>query len=236
MEWIAVLIGAYVLGAVPFGYLISRARGVDITGVGSGNIGATNVMRELGPKVALPVFVLDVSKGLVPALVAKYLIPRPDWISTQEEFAFLAGIVAVLGHCLSPFLGFRGGKGVATGLGALTGAAPLVALTVLSVFSILFAATRYVSLASIIAAIAIPVAGWAFGDPPTLVCAYAAFGAFIIIRHRGNIRRLIDGTERRFSFRKTEQSATPRPETEGGDQPDEEEEPEPAGAGGSRSD
>jgi acyl phosphate:glycerol-3-phosphate acyltransferase len=228
MEWIAVLIGAYLLGAVPVGYMISRARGIDITGVGSGNIGATNVMRALGPKVAVPVFLLDIAKGLVPALVANHLVLRPDWISTQKEFAFLAGTLAVLGHCLSPFLRFRGGKGVATGLGVLFGASPLVAATVFGVFLVLLALTRYVSLASLVAAIVMPACGLALGEPLTLVYAYAVFGAFIIIRHRTNIKRLREGTENRFSWGKSKDASASAP-TEGSSTQRLEEDPQSLG-------
>jgi acyl phosphate:glycerol-3-phosphate acyltransferase len=203
MEWIALLLGAFVLGSIPFGYLIAKARGVDIRATGSGNIGATNVLRTLGRGPGLFVFLLDVSKGAVPAFAA-YSLPRPEFLAHYQELAFLAGMAAVIGHTFSPFLGFRGGKGVATGLGAMLGTSPLVALCAFAIFLALLLATRYVSLSSIIAALLLPLWGGFFKDPVTLVVAYALFGLYIVSRHTSNIDRLRKGTERKFTLGKSE--------------------------------
>jgi acyl phosphate:glycerol-3-phosphate acyltransferase len=200
MAWLAVLIGAYLLGSIPFGYLIAKSKGVDIRSVGSGNIGATNVIRAVGKTAGIVVFLLDVSKGLIPSLVAHHLIQRPEWLGSQQEFAFIAGLTAVLGHCLSPFLGFKGGKGVATALGAMFGASPLVALTVFAIFLLSLAISRYVSLSSLIAACALPLFGWLYEDPPTLIGAYIVLAVLLFLRHRSNIKRLMDGTESKFTF------------------------------------
>jgi acyl phosphate:glycerol-3-phosphate acyltransferase len=202
MDWVWLLIGAYFFGSIPFGYLIARAHGIDITRVASGNIGATNVMRALGKGYGLLVFFLDVAKGYVPAALAHYAIQKPDFLPTSQEFAFVVGMAAVVGHCLSPFLRFKGGKGVATGLGAMLGATPWMALTVFGVFLVLLAITRYVSLSSILAVLTMPIFGVLYRDPPSLIIASGGLAAFIIYRHRGNIRKLREGTENKFTFGK----------------------------------
>lgn len=194
MQLAVLVVAAYIVGSFPFGAWISRLRGVDILSVGSGNIGATNVYRTLGPALGVLVLVLDVAKGLAPALLAKV------WLHQDSLHAFLPGLAAVLGHCFSPFLKFRGGKGIATGLGALLGATPLVALCALGVFVVCVAATRYVSLGSMLAAFSVVVFGILFGDGPILVAIYGGLALFIVYKHRGNVRRLLDGTERRFSL------------------------------------
>lgn len=199
--WLLIL--SYLVGAIPFGVLVARRRGIDITSVGSGNIGATNVWRTLGPAAGSAVFFLDVMKGLVPA-VAAY-----QWTGRQE-YAFLCGAVAVIGHSLSPFIGFRGGKGISTGFGMLLGSSIWVALSAFGVFLALLAASRYVSLASMVAAIAMVVFGWLYGDPPSLVAAYGAMAAFILLRHRSNIARLVQGTERKFLARDSRPNAEER--------------------------
>jgi glycerol-3-phosphate acyltransferase PlsY len=177
---------------VPFGYLIARMKGIDILKVGSGNIGATNVMRVLGKRLGILVFLLDVLKGFVPALVGFYTLGH------SQVGAFEVGIAAVGGHCLSPFLRFKGGKGVATGLGVLFGASPLVGLSALGIFAIVLGVTRYVSLGSIVAAISLVPLGLLFRTNAVLLGAFGAMGLFVIYRHRGNIGRLIKGTEAKF--------------------------------------
>lgn len=189
----ALLVGAYLLGSIPFGVLIARARGVDIFSVGSGNVGATNVKRALGTGPALVVLVLDVLKGVIPAAAAWQFLGSQEW-------AFGVGLAAVAGHCLSPFLGFRGGKGIATGLGVLLGSAPLVALSALGVFLISMLVCRWVSLSSMLAAVAAVGFGFLYGCSPILIGFFAAMTAFLIFRHRSNIKRLIEGTEPKFSW------------------------------------
>lgn len=200
MGWIALLVGAYFLGSIPVGYLVARAKGIDIMSRGSGNIGATNVMRELGRTAGLIVFVLDALKGYIPAAVAHYAFERPDWLGSSQEFAFIAGAFAILGHCLSPFLGFKGGKGVATSLGVIIGTSPLLAGTIFGIFLLMLLFTRYVSLSSIVAVTALPILGWVYKDPATLIGAYIALMLLVIYRHRSNIERLRNGTERKFTF------------------------------------
>jgi glycerol-3-phosphate acyltransferase PlsY len=193
--WIA---AAYVIGAVPFGVIVARARGVDIMATGSGNIGATNVGRTLGAGPGLLVLGLDIAKGLVPAAIASMQLGRADQ-------ALLVGVAAVIGHSLSPFLRFRGGKGVATGLGALLGSAPGVAGVALVIFCVVFVLTRWVSLSSLVAVAALPIVGWARGEPPLSLGLYAAMTCFVFYRHRANIGRLSRGEEPRFTFRRREE-------------------------------
>ncbi|HRF60147.1 MAG TPA: glycerol-3-phosphate 1-O-acyltransferase PlsY [Fimbriimonadaceae bacterium] len=223
MPWLnfaILIVAAYGVGSLPLGYWIVRRRGIDITKVGSGNPGATNVWRVCGWKLGLVVFVLDVLKGLVPALAAQQLLGRQD-------AAFACGFAAILGHSLSPFLGFKGGKGISTGLGALLGSSPVVALLALSAFIVVVLLTRYVSLASLVAAPAMVVAGILTGDSPILIGAYGVLALFIVFRHRANIARLIAGTEPKFGQKKnpepgeetasngTRESVLPEPEPVG---------------------
>lgn len=186
------LLGSYLLGSLPFGYLIANALyGVDIRRYGSGNIGATNVYRVLGPLPGLIVLLLDVLKGwLPPTLMIQLDLP--------DSWALLAGLAAIVGHSLSPFLGFRGGKGIATGLGVLIGIAPQAALIGFLTWLLVFGLTRWVSLASITAAFVIPIVGSWLGSPPPLIGLVAA--AWVIWRHRDNLRRLLQGKEPRLRW------------------------------------
>lgn len=187
-------IGAYLLGSIPFGFLIARANGVDITRVGSGNTGATNVHRALGWKAGVPVLLLDIAKGLVPPLIARAL-------GCSIEIACLAGISAVLGHCFSPFLRFKGGKGIATMLGVALGTTPVVAAIGLGAFLLVVLATRYVSLGSIVAVLAAVVAAFALRTGPVISTVYVAVALFIIYKHRSNIGRLMKGEEPKISLK-----------------------------------
>jgi glycerol-3-phosphate acyltransferase PlsY len=195
---VALIFAAYGLGAVPFGAMIARRRGVDILNKGSGNIGATNVHRVLGKWAGISVSLLDVLKGLVPVLAVRLLVP--DWPHVRE-WAFWIGMAAVIGHCFSPWLGFRGGKGVSTGFGMLLGAATVPALGAFVVFVVLTAVTRYVSLASVLAAASVSVFGLLVRDPASMIWGYVAMFLFVAHRHRGNLKRLISGTERKFSLK-----------------------------------
>lgn len=190
MNWELVMLiaGGYLLGSVPFGYLIAKSRGVDIRTVGSGNVGATNVLRALGKGPAIVVFVLDVAKGLVPAVVGHALFH-------QTEYAFAAGAAAVLGHSFSPFLGFKGGKGIATGLGVLIGSTPLVAAGAAGLFLLMMSVTMIVSISSVVGALSILPFGVLVADPPSLYPAYAFFGLYLAWRHRSNFARMKQGTE-----------------------------------------
>lgn len=199
MIWLYVFAGSFVLGSVPFGYLVAMCRGVDVRQVGSGNIGATNVHRALGAGPGLLVFVLDFLKGAVPPWIALAAIPtggKPEIV----VMAAYAGLAAILGHCFSPFLGFRGGKGVATGLGAVAGVSPVAAVASFAIFVLLLIVTRYVSLASLVAVAALPLVALALGQAALLV-PFGLLALLIFSRHTGNIKRLAAGTERKFGSR-----------------------------------
>lgn len=192
---VGLAVAAYFLGAVPIGVLVARSRGVDILSTGSGNPGATNVWRTCGPAYGMLVFVLDIGKGLIPALIARQISP-------YQEVWFGMGFVAVIGHSLSPFLKFKGGKGVATALGASIGACPWVALIGFVTFMLCVLVTSYVSLSSIAAVTAAAVSSALLpGHSRWLAIAFGVLWVLVVLRHRDNIVRLRAGTERKFSFR-----------------------------------
>lgn len=185
----------YLLGSLPFGYLVARAHGVDIFKVGSGNPGATNVKRVLGSKAGNTVFALDALKG---ALAAGWPL-LPFLALPDTRIMGLVGVIAaVLGHSFSIFTKFKGGKGVATAAGGLVILIPFASLIGGAVWIITFFVTRYVSLGSVLAAIAVPAASWLFKNPLPLNLVATALGLFVIVRHRENIRRLLNGTESKF--------------------------------------
>jgi glycerol-3-phosphate acyltransferase PlsY len=194
-------LASYLLGAVPFGWLVARARGVDILQHGSGNIGATNVGRVLGKKYGVLVFLLDFAKGALPVATAS-LLPVAD--VPREALTVAAGVAAFLGHLFPVYLKFRGGKGVATGAGVVAVLLPLPALAALLTWVVVVFATRYVSVASICAAASLCVAHflltpqpWAY--PESIVSTFCLLAAFLVAaRHAGNLRRLLDGTEHRL--------------------------------------
>jgi acyl phosphate:glycerol-3-phosphate acyltransferase len=193
--WLA---AAYLLGATPTAYLAGRlARGIDLREHGSRNLGATNVYRVLGWRWAIPVALVDVAKGAVPvALFAR-------WAGMDPWGAVALGIAAVLGHVFSPYMGFRGGKGVATALGMFLALAPLAVAIALPVWGGILWLTGYVSLSSVIAAASFPV--WVrLSQPAALPAFWASVGlaALIVFAHRANLRRLLAGTENRFRTRK----------------------------------
>ncbi|MBS1722238.1 MAG: glycerol-3-phosphate 1-O-acyltransferase PlsY [Armatimonadetes bacterium] len=187
-------VASYLLGGVPFGYLIAKSQGVDLTKVGSGNIGATNVLRVLGPKAGIPAFLLDVAKGALPPVLVRLL-----WHSSEPgdlaNHCVLLGVAAVLGHSFSPFLRFKGGKSVATGLGALLGTAPIVGLIGFGVFVVLYVATQYVSLSSLLACGSVMAAAFLTGQNPLFKVVYGLVCLFVAWRHKGNIQRLMKGEE-----------------------------------------
>jgi glycerol-3-phosphate acyltransferase PlsY len=197
---------AYLVGAVPIGFLIARAYGIgDIRRQGSGNIGATNVLRTAGRLPAVLTLVGDIVKGYVAVLVAARLG------GGDPETTAAGAVAAVVGNCWSVFLRFRGGKGVATGLGALLWLAPLATLAALPVFVTVAVTTRYVSLASLLAAACVPFGAWALGAPrPSVIGAFLVSG-IVILRHHENIARLRAGTERRLGERRTPTTEGSRP-------------------------
>lgn len=182
---------AYLLGSIPTGLLLSKAFGVDIRTKGSGNIGATNVYRTMGKKIGILTLLGDCLKGLIPVLIAKTMHLPDAWVA-------LVGLAAFLGHVYTVFLGFKGGKGVATALGVFLGTSPLSVLIALAVFISVLYARRYVSLASISAAALVPVAVVFAEGKPELIAMSVAVAAIVIFRHRENIVRLRAGTENRF--------------------------------------
>ena len=228
-----IAIAGYLLGSLPAGYLIARAKGIDIRKHGSGNIGATNVFRTLGKPWGILVFVIDALKGvLAVCLAAKYVYYHPVvWshvvttepgivTSVTKPFppaaaAIIGGIAAIIGHNFPVWLKFKGGKGVATSLGVLAGLAPLAALIAFIVWALVFFGTGYVSLASIVAALIVPVAANFTASPDEktpLICFTSVAALLIVLRHRPNIRRLLNGTENRFRKNKAT-SAETKPES-----------------------
>lgn len=198
------LVGAFLLGGLPFGLLVARAYGVrDIRQHGSGNIGATNVWRVVGRKAAIWVYVLDISKGVAAVLIAKAV---NQTLLPQDTFFVLVAIAAVCGHVFSPYLGFRGGKGVNTGLGVMLVLLPLEILGGLVVFTVIVAVTKYISLGSIVAAVALPalvlIEREFLGREIASIYLYLTviLAVLVIFTHRKNVERLIAGTENRFSL------------------------------------
>lgn len=205
LTFAAVVIWSYLLGSIPFGYLAGRIAGIDIRKCGSGNVGATNVIRTLGNGYGYPVFAADFLKGLGAVKISALVATRglPEW-GSPEIIGILAAISSVLGHSFPVWLNFKGGKGVATSAGALVGLAPVVALVGAAIWALIFWLTRYVSVASIVAAIALPfiilVTNWLSQTKGrSLLYTSLCLAAVVIWRHRSNISRLIHGTESRFT-------------------------------------
>lgn len=194
-ECISVLVICYLIGSIPFGFLIAKAKGVDIRTVGSGNIGATNVLRTFGKKFGIPCFFMDFLKGLLPVLLTIEL-------TCGNEYAPICAVAGtVLGHVFTIFLKFKGGKGVATTAGALTGLAPLAVFAGMVIWFITLKITGYVSLGSIIAALVLPVLIWfdLFGENSIQnKYFFIVMGLLVAYRHRTNIQRLLKGEENSF--------------------------------------
>jgi len=194
----AALAASYLLGSIPFGWLLGRAAGVDLRKTGSGNIGATNVFRCVGKKLGVLAFALDALKGFAPAFFFPMAM-RPGLQEAVPAWAGLAcGVAAVAGHNWPVWLKFKGGKGVSTSVGMLLGVAPAAAGIGLGVFSVVVVATRWVSLASILAAVAVGGCGWwLYGAqrPPVVAATLSALVLWVVWRHRANIGRLLKGTE-----------------------------------------
>jgi glycerol-3-phosphate acyltransferase PlsY len=200
---------AYLAGSIPFGFLIGKMRGVDVRTVGSKNIGATNVFRTVGKKWGVLAFACDVLKGLIPTLLAKQWALDPELPPDGSWFPLVVGVMCVVGHMLTPYMKFRGGKGVATAFGMLLGLAPALVGTAFALFAVVFALSHYISLGSISAAAFLMVAVWfpilgteGWRNLPQCVLV-TLMAAFVIFKHRANIGRLISGTESKiYLFRK----------------------------------
>jgi glycerol-3-phosphate acyltransferase PlsY len=202
LAWIISGTAAYLLGAIPFGYLVARARGVDIRKAGSGNIGATNVFRCVGKSWGILTFCADAAKGFVAAFVFPLLASRISG-THMPSAPVLCACLAVAGHNWPVYLRFRGGKGIATSAGALAGVAPAAVGIGAAAWIIVFLTTRYVSVASISAAVSIPVSAWLLyrGGSLVLPSALSLLGVVAVWRHRSNLRRLLQGTEHRVRLR-----------------------------------
>ena len=198
--FVALVVLGYIAGSCPWGYWLVRIfRGEDIRESGSGNIGATNVWRTYGPTLGVPVVLLDVLKGFVPAFIGV--------VAVSHLCGILAGAAAMLGHWRPLFLRFeKGGKMVATGAGVFIAVAPWIALVAGAVWFTLFLLTRYVSVASIAAALTLPVSAAALGYPASVIIFAAIVAIGVVALHRGNLRRLRAGTESRVRLRRAAQA------------------------------
>ncbi len=216
--YLLIAAAAYLLGSIPTGFLVARAKGIDIRTVGSGNIGATNAMRVLGKPAGIFVLLMDALKGffavsltavyppdrLFPNIFPTEVIVHPGYDPLMTP-AIVAGVFAVLGHNYTCWLKFKGGKGIATSAGVYLALAPWAVLIALVVFVLALLATRYVSVGSISAAVALPAAVWIL--PPhnlLLGIVTTVLGVMAIYKHKGNLQRLAAGTESRLQFKKKE--------------------------------
>jgi glycerol-3-phosphate acyltransferase PlsY len=206
--WFTVFaIGAlgYLFGSFPAGYIAGRMAGVDVRSLGSGNIGATNVLRVLGKKWGYAVFFVDAFKGFAAVRLTIFLLKNLVWAQPYTEyFAILAAVMCIIGHTFPVWLRFKGGKGVATSAGALFGLMPLAVPFIILVWVIIFEITRYVSVASIVASISLPIVvglflRWKFLEGTALFYFSILIALLVLWRHRSNFSRLLNGTEQRFS-------------------------------------
>jgi glycerol-3-phosphate acyltransferase PlsY len=207
LSFLLTVLLAYLLGSIPTGYLVARVRGVDIRGMGSGNIGATNVFRSMGRGAGVVVLMVDFCKGwlacgIVPQGVLLALgLAASESGGYTELLAIVGGVAAVLGHNYTCWLRFKGGKGIATSAGVLTALVPWAFLIILLVWAVVFGVWRYVSLASIAASLVLPLAVWVTGGSVTLVSICAGLTVLAVYKHRSNVQRLLAGTEHRVDLR-----------------------------------
>lgn len=205
------LLVAYLVGGIPFGFLIGKMRGVDVRTVGSKNIGATNVFRTVGKKWGVLAFACDVLKGLLPTLAARQWALDPELSPDDAWLPLVVGVMCVVGHMLTPYMKFKGGKGVATAFGMLIGLAPALVGTAFALFAFVFAVSHYISLGSCSAALFLMVAVWfpilgteGYRNLPQCILV-TLIAAFVIFKHRANIGRLLAGTESKiYLFRSKE--------------------------------
>jgi glycerol-3-phosphate acyltransferase PlsY len=200
--YILVAVLSYLLGSIPTGFLVAKARGIDIRSVGSGNIGATNVFRVLGKPAGIFVMLADALKGAVAVLIAVRVIG--PWFSgmhgnqANEWYGVCAGVAAVLGHNFTCWLSFKGGKGIATSAGVLLALVPWSLVIILAVWIVLLVLTRLVSLASVCASATLPFAAWMTGESLTMILITGGLAVLAIYKHRTNIKRLLNRTEPRL--------------------------------------
>jgi glycerol-3-phosphate acyltransferase PlsY len=197
----AAIVLGYLLGSVPFAFIVARRWGspgtpgnVDLRATGSGNVGATNVVRTVGLGAGVVVVILDMMKGAASVLLAERL-------DGSMAAAAAAGLAAIVGHVYPVWLRFHGGKGVAAACGVFAVLTPVAAAIAVAIFTVAVFVTRYVSLGSLLASVALPPMVYAMGAPPVVIAAALAAAVLILFRHRSNVARLVAGTERRLSFR-----------------------------------
>jgi glycerol-3-phosphate acyltransferase PlsY len=217
LKIIGLVLVSYLLGSIPWGFLIGKAKGIDVRKEGSKNIGATNVTRCVGKWAGKLCFALDFLKGMLPVLAAQYLLGGKliDVSEAQEAYVVIGVLfAAVLGHIFPVFLNFRGGKGISTAAGAIVALNWIALVAALAVWVVVFLVSRYVSLASIVAAAVLPIVGWVMylveskycpplSTSPVVLIFLTVISLVAIIRHHSNIQRLLKGTENRFG-RKSE--------------------------------
>ena len=203
LSYILTVLGAYLLGSIPFGFLMAKAKGIDIRKVGSGNIGATNALRVLGKPAGIAVLLLDVAKGFAAVWLCAVLVKQFSANTDLETLRVVAGIGAVLGHNYTCWLKFKGGKGIATTAGVYLALAQWPLLIALAVFILAIALTKYVSVGSIAGAVALPAAVWLM-TPQNIFLSIVttALGALAIYKHKSNIQRLRARTENRLGQKK----------------------------------
>lgn len=208
-SYFIIALGGYLLGSIPTGYLVAKARGIDIRTVGSKNMGATNVFRTLGKGPGIFVLLIDALKGYAAsAWLADGLLKLLNFANPEPQTNHLiAGIAAVLGHNYTCWLQFKGGKGIATSAGVFLALAPAAVGIAVVAWIVAFAATRYVSVASIVASIALPTAVWFTQENLALRIIAIILGVLAIYKHRANIQRLRNGTENRIHFGKKPEGA-----------------------------
>lgn len=190
---IAVLLG-YLAGSVPFAYLLARRAGIDVRRVGSGNVGAANVLRSTGAWRGIIVMALDVAKGVLAVVLAQQAVGSPPVVAAT-------GAAAVVGHIYPVWLRFHGGKGVSVAAGVFGVLAPLATVVAAAIFLLTVWMTRYISLGSVAASLVLPPVAWGLGAPDAVVMAALGTAGLILFRHRANLRRLVTGTERKVGVR-----------------------------------
>ncbi len=189
---------ALFFGSIPWGYLIGKLKGIDLRKSGSGNIGATNVLRVIGKKEALLTLLLDISKGFIPVILVRYYYPPEQTL----VFMGLAGILAILGHCFTPFLRFKGGKGVSTSIGVILAYTPLAGIITVIIWIVIFIIFRISSLSALIAFSLLPLNLFLFNYPDKSIMFTLCIVVIIYIRHLSNIKRLFKGTEPKIGDKK----------------------------------
>jgi len=185
------IISSFLLGSIPFGYLIALFKGIDIRKYGSGNVGATNVARVLGKKYGIAVYILDFLKGFIPTFIAVKNFGIESWVTTA------IGLSPILGHMFSPFLHFRGGKGVATSSGVLLALSPLLGFLALALWFVIYKKSGFVSLGSILSAFAVMYIAGSLGYPTNVLLLVGLVAVLVLVKHKSNVERLLEGRELR---------------------------------------